>query len=251
MTGKVLAVFAHPDDETFICGGTLAKTVQNGDEVVLVCATKGEMGRRLGTPPSETRESLAGVRDRELKNACKALGIGAIHFLGLRDKTLEIQPFEDLKNRVLAIMVRERPVSVLTFHQTWGGHPDHCAIGAATTAAFVEYARTAESADLYFVCSGDMIRNPGHYGLRFDQYIEVDVSDCIMAKLSAYRAHGSQSRSIAPLWEDDDSSASTLWSLEYLLHWRTLLPAESWSVEAVDNTSRQWSIRSLSVEVKS
>ncbi len=48
---KLLAVFAHPDDETFICGGTLAKYASEGVEIALVSATRGEMGRRMGNPP--------------------------------------------------------------------------------------------------------------------------------------------------------------------------------------------------------
>ncbi len=55
---KLLAVFAHPDDETFICGGTLARYAKLGVEITLLCATKGAMGRRMGTPPFVNRETM-------------------------------------------------------------------------------------------------------------------------------------------------------------------------------------------------
>lgn len=56
---KLLAVFAHPDDESFICGGTLAKYASAGVEITLVSATRGEMGRRMGNPPYLNRETMA------------------------------------------------------------------------------------------------------------------------------------------------------------------------------------------------
>lgn len=51
---KLLAVFAHPDDESFICGGTLAKYASEGVDITLVSATRGEMGRRMAIRPIST-----------------------------------------------------------------------------------------------------------------------------------------------------------------------------------------------------
>ncbi|GMA61193.1 PIG-L family deacetylase [Alicyclobacillus fastidiosus] len=212
---KLLAVFAHPDDETFICGGTLAKVAKAGTQVVLICATKGEMGRRMGVPPTATRESIAATRERELQSACKALGIKHLHFLGFRDKTLEIQPVETVTNLLLQYLVDERPDAVVTFHERWGGHPDHCAIGVATTRAYAEYSKLVQGTKLYHVCSGHMIRNPEQCGLA-GKLLEIDVTDCLQEKLGAFRAHLTQSQMEDWLWEDDEVSASKLWSVEYL-----------------------------------
>ncbi|MFB5189205.1 PIG-L family deacetylase [Alicyclobacillus fastidiosus] len=212
---KLVAVFAHPDDETFICGGTLAKVAKSGVQVVLICATKGEMGRRMGIPPTATRESIATTRERELRNACKALGVQRVHLLGLRDKTLEIQPIETLTNTLLRYLQDEKPDAVLTFHERWGGHPDHCVIGAAASRAYAEYSAFVEGTHLYHVCSGHMIRHPEQCGL-VGRLLEIDVTDCLQEKLAAYRAHLTQSQMEAWLWQDDEASAAKLWSVEYL-----------------------------------
>ncbi len=71
---SVLAVFAHPDDEVFSAGGTLAESAAEGARVVLVCATGGEVGE-ISDPGLATPETLAGVREAELRAACAALGI--------------------------------------------------------------------------------------------------------------------------------------------------------------------------------
>ncbi|WP_207205070.1 PIG-L family deacetylase [Peribacillus sp. TH16] len=70
-----MVILAHPDDESFLCGGTIAKISKLGVQVTLLCATKGEMGRRMGNPILTTRESLPKLRELELKNACEELGI--------------------------------------------------------------------------------------------------------------------------------------------------------------------------------
>lgn len=57
--------------------------------ITYLCATRGEMGRRLGLPPIATRESLPVLREGELREACRTLGISDLRLMGLRDKTLD------------------------------------------------------------------------------------------------------------------------------------------------------------------
>ncbi|MDF2650551.1 MAG: LmbE family protein, partial [Paenibacillus sp.] len=151
-TRKILAVFAHPDDESFICGGTLAKYASEGVEITLVSATRGEMGRRMGNPPYLNRESMPAARESELRQACTCLGIRQLHFFDIRDKTVEFTDGESLIARISALIHDIDPDVVLTFHEKLGGHPDHCAIGKATTAAFK---RTGHHSALYFISFGD------------------------------------------------------------------------------------------------
>lgn len=214
---RVTAVFAHPDDETFICGGTLAKCTAEGHRVTLVCATRGEMGRRMGVPPTESRETLPVVRERELRDACAALGIDQLTLLGLRDKSLEIQPEQGLVDVVLEQLNRESPDVVITFHEALGGHPDHCTIGHVTTLAFDGYAREHPSARLYYVAWSSMEHTISQYGFGADQFVRIDVSGHLMAKLKAFRAHRTQSQLHAELWRDDKSSAKQLGSKEYFI----------------------------------
>src|SRR5690349_20205376 len=74
---RMIVVLAHPDDESFPLGGTLAKYATEGAEVILVCATKGEAGIP-GLPAEET----AHLRERELRAAADILGLSDVRFLG-------------------------------------------------------------------------------------------------------------------------------------------------------------------------
>lgn len=214
---RVLAVLAHPDDETFICGGSLAKAAADGSRVTLVCATRGEMGRRLGVPPTATRESLARLREAELRAACAALGVDALHFLGLRDKTLEIQPPDELENTVLAHMEEIRPEEVVTFHERFGGHPDHCTIGAATARAFASYRRQMPGAALLAVAWRHMADRPGDFGLTRQQVLAVDVSAQLGEKLRAFRAHRTQTGMNRRMWQSDAEGRRALEDTEYFI----------------------------------
>lgn len=71
---RMLAAFAHPDDETFRPGGTLALLARHGVHVQVLTATRGESGSR-GEPPLCRPEELPAVRAQKLRCACAALGI--------------------------------------------------------------------------------------------------------------------------------------------------------------------------------
>ncbi|HSU79842.1 MAG TPA: PIG-L family deacetylase [Candidatus Angelobacter sp.] len=213
----IMAVLAHPDDETFICGGTLAKYGHEGHRVVLVSATKGEMGRRMGVPPIETRESIPIVREQELRNACNALKIEDLRFLGIRDKLVEIQPFDELKQTVLDHLLDVKPDIVITFHEVLGGHPDHCAIGKATQAAFLNYQEQISKAQLFYLCWKNVADNASSYGLSPDQITKIEVSPYNRNKLQAFRAHKTQSGMDDWLWKRDEVSVRRFGSHEYFI----------------------------------
>ncbi len=213
----LVAVFAHPDDETFICGGGLAKAFADGHRVVLVCATKGEMGRRMGIPPTATRESIAVVREKELRDACAQLHIDTLHFLLMRDKSLEIQPLDELVDRILMHLRTEKPQSVLTFHEKLGGHPDHCTIGKATTLAFATYKKENPQANLIFVAWPAFAKDPKKHGLVADQLFKVDISGQLQQKLQAFRAHKTQSDMNEWVWKDDVLAISSLDTFEWFI----------------------------------
>ena len=85
---KILVVTAHPDDETFGMGGTLAFYGQQGAEIHLVCATRGEAGE---VPDGMLKEdqSIGELREGELRCAAEILGICEVHFLDYRDSGME------------------------------------------------------------------------------------------------------------------------------------------------------------------
>lgn len=213
----MVAVFAHPDDETFICGGTLAKYAQAGLDVALICATKGEMGRRMGVPPTATRETIATLRDVELRDACAALGITELQFMGYRDKSLEIQPIEKLVEDVYNRLEKLSPEVVITFHEAYGGHPDHCMIGRVTTLAFARYQVLHPEAVLYFVAWGNMRGQSSD--LSGERFVEVDIRAHLFSKLQAFRAHRTQSELNEWLWRDDKSGMKHMGNVEYFLQY--------------------------------
>src|SRR2546429_8166011 len=132
---RILGVFAHPDDESFCAGGTFAKYVATGAEVMVVSATRGEAGQ-IRMPSVATRRTLGAVREQELHLACQRLGIQHARCLDHGDGTLKEVDQEVLTRQVTEIIRTFRPDVVITFGPDGGyGHPDHIAISAATTAA--------------------------------------------------------------------------------------------------------------------
>lgn len=144
----LLALFAHPDDEAFGAGGTLARYAAKGVRVALICATRGEVGG-IADPRLATPETLAQVREAELHCAAEALGISEVTFLGYRDSGMagtseneDPRAFvnvaaEEVVAQLVGIIRRLRPQVVVTFEPNGGyGHPDHIAIHRHTVAAF-------------------------------------------------------------------------------------------------------------------
>jgi len=211
---KLLAVFAHPDDESFICGGTLAKYASEGVAITLVSATRGEMGRRMGNPPYLNRESMAAAREIELRHACECLGIQKLIFLDIRDKTVEFIDEDSLTARIADLINEEDPDIVITFHETLGGHPDHNAIGKATTAAFHGM---KQRGDLNFVSYGDPMRLPKRYGYTKKDIMKVDVFAHLEAKLAAFRAHRCQTEIDEWVWLPDGVALARFGRHEYFL----------------------------------
>ena len=138
MTLKLLATFAHPDDESMGIGGTLAKYAAEGVETYLVCATRGERGwwGPEGTDPG--LERVGEIRTNELEAAGKVLGLKEIHFLNYIDGDLDQANPEEAIRKIVAHIRRIKPQVVVTFaHDGNYGHPDHIAISQFTNAAVV------------------------------------------------------------------------------------------------------------------
>jgi len=147
-TRKILSVLAHPDDESFGMGGTLAYYASQGVEAHLICATKGEAG---DVQPELLKDfgSIAARRESELRCAAKYLGLKNVSFLGYRDSgmngsldndhpnALINAPFEEVTGKIVRYIREFKPDVVLTFDPVGGyHHPDHIFIQKATVAAF-------------------------------------------------------------------------------------------------------------------
>ena len=145
---KILAVLAHPDDETFGMGGTLALYAKRGVQVDLVCATRGEVGE-VDEKYLVDIKSTACLRTQELKQAAAILGLHEVIFLNYRDSgmpgspdnahpnALAGQPIGEVAGRIAHIIRQVRPEVVITFDPIGGyRHPDHIAVHQATVLGF-------------------------------------------------------------------------------------------------------------------
>jgi len=144
----LLAIVAHPDDESFGMGGTLALYAEAGVEVHLVCATKGEVGE---VPPQmlDGYSSIGELREHELSCAASELGLTKVHYLGYRDSGMQgspdnihalalVQaPVEEVAKKIALLMRKIKPQVVVTFDPIGGYmHPDHIAAHKACIEAF-------------------------------------------------------------------------------------------------------------------
>jgi LmbE family N-acetylglucosaminyl deacetylase len=144
---RLLGVFAHPDDETFGIGGTLALYARRGVETHVVCATRGEVGEA----PDDLKgfATKADMRTGELECAARILGLTSVRYLGYRDSgmpgsehnthpgaTTATPPADVARN--IAWHIRDiRPQVIVTFDPIGGyRHPDHIAVHQATREAF-------------------------------------------------------------------------------------------------------------------
>jgi N-acetyl-1-D-myo-inositol-2-amino-2-deoxy-alpha-D-glucopyranoside deacetylase len=144
----LLAVLAHPDDETFGMGGTLALYARQEVDVYLICATRGEVGEM---DPMYMRgfNSIAERRESELRCAAENLGLKGVYFLDYRDsgmpgslenqhpQALVAQPVEQVTADIVHYIRLLKPQVVITFDPIGGyRHPDHIMIHNATVKAF-------------------------------------------------------------------------------------------------------------------
>ena len=173
---SILGAFAHPDDEGFGCGGALAMLASRRARITLVCATNGDVGE-ISDPDLATPETLAVVRQAELRQAMDITGVKDLRFLGYRDSGMagtednnhpgalnQAQP-DRVVGQLVEIIRETRPEVVITHDPTGGyGHPDHKAICRHVTQAFSLAADASYSAPepsgsqpwasrwLYYVC---------------------------------------------------------------------------------------------------
>jgi LmbE family N-acetylglucosaminyl deacetylase len=127
MSGGVLAVFAHPDDESLLAGGTLAACAAVGLRVAIVSMTRGERGP-IADPEISDRAGLAEVRQAELLAAAEALGAASAECLEYPDGELAGVDEQQAACALAALVERERPEAVIGFSAEglyW--HPDHLA----------------------------------------------------------------------------------------------------------------------------
>jgi LmbE family N-acetylglucosaminyl deacetylase len=211
---RAMSIHAHPDDQEFTVGGTLAKWGRAGCEIVTVCITRGGAGSNKYTPLDMTREALVSIREDEQREACRILGVTETIFLDYEDGMLE--PSIAMRRDLTRLIRRHRPEVVLTgdptvrfYGTTYMNHPDHRVASDVALDAVFPSAGTrlifpellAEGLEPHEVRQVYI-----HGAERPDTY--VDIAETLDVKLAALRAHKSQ------MGEWDPAEMITQWAAE-------------------------------------
>jgi LmbE family N-acetylglucosaminyl deacetylase len=209
-----MSIHAHPDDQEFTMGGTLARWAREGAEIVTVCLTHGDAGSNRFTPPDMTRARLAQIRDEEQRAACRVLGIKDVVFLDYEDGVLTSTIA--MRRDVTRLIRRLRPDTVVCGDPTmrfygnrYMNHPDHrVASDVALDAVF-------PSAETRFIfpelidegLAPHHVREVWLHGST-DSNTFVDISSTLALKVQALREHKSQ------LGDWDPTTMLKMWARE-------------------------------------
>ena len=189
--GRVLAVYAHPDDPEVACGGTLACWAFSGAEVHLLVVCSGDKG---STDPTADPVELAAQRKAEVAAAAGVMGLAGYRVLGYPDGGVD--DTAELRGELVAEIRRLRPDAVVCpdptaafFGRTYVNHRDHRVIGWATLDAVAP----AAWSPLYFPGTGDPHRVAQVYlSGTLEPDVFVDIAAGLTAKTEALRCHRSQ-----------------------------------------------------------
>jgi N-acetylglucosamine malate deacetylase 2 len=208
----ILCVFAHPDDESLACGGTLARLSDAGARVVVICASRGERGS-LSDRSLLADGDLAGARARELHEAARILGVADVIILQHPDGDLRWANVPQFHGEIVSAIEQYRPDGVITFAEDglyW--HLDHIGVHERTYTAVKSLGAAAPP--LYYVTMQqgvmrEIVDAAVANGLSLESHpfdIEpdafgdhakpptfvVDVHDWVPRKLAALRCHRTQ-----------------------------------------------------------
>ena len=230
----ILAIFAHPDDESLACGGTLARLADAGARVVVLCASRGERGS-LSDRSLVAGGDLAGARSRELHDAARILGVTEVRILQHPDGDLRWADVPQLHAEIVSTIERCRPDGVITFAEDglyW--HLDHIGVHERTYTAVRSFG--ADAPPLYYVTMPKGIMrdvvdaaianglpiDSNLWGIEPDAFghhtkpptLVIDVRAWVPRKLAAIRSHKTQIGPNSPLARIDDAQARELLGFE-------------------------------------
>lgn len=215
---RIMAIFAHPDDEAFSVAGTLTAYAEAGAEVWVVCATRGEAGKM--TDPSMTVDDLGQQREAELREACRIMGIQPPIFLDYHDSgrfertrhddanALMNVDVLDIEDKLRDLIAQHQPHILITFDPHGGyGHVDHLQMHRAAVGAFFSTGHLSYGGPqrlYYTVFSSEVARHlnmmdsertlePERYGIsEHTAAARLNVTPWAEQKKAALAAHGTQ-----------------------------------------------------------
>jgi LmbE family N-acetylglucosaminyl deacetylase len=243
----VLAVFAHPDDESLACGGTLAMLSDAGARVVIMCASHGERGSDRGPVRDD---ALGRERAQELRIAAEALGVAEVRLLSHPDGSLRWAEPTYFNAELVSFLRRYLAAAVITFGNDglyW--HPDHIGVCERVVTAvqsfgddapplyhvtmpagvMTEVVRAARARGWTPPARGFWSLVPESFGLLADPHtIQVDVQAVVPRKLAAIVAHRTQMGTEHPFAQLSSADARRWLGAEYFR--RADIPGRSGTV---------------------
>jgi len=216
----LLAVFAHPDDESFRCGGTLALLARRGIKVQIITATRGDAGS-CGEPPLCLVDKLGVVREQELRCACAALGIATPIFLDYFDGKLAKVNEKKAVARIIEEIKRLKPQVLLSWPSDGlSGHPDHVAVSRWTKKAYEQMAMEKEApVAVYHLAIPNSVANvlsltKLHSIPDEEISLTVDIAEVWEQKMAAIRCHRTQA-STSPILSSMEKTQRLFLGKEY------------------------------------
>jgi LmbE family N-acetylglucosaminyl deacetylase len=190
----IVGIFAHPDDETFGPGGTLALLAKEHD-VYIICATNGD-----GKQGDRKKEiALGKIRRKELLASATVLGIKKVFFLGYRDGSLSHNVYHEIAEKVLQIVLQLKPQTLITFEPRGvSGHIDHIVMSMVTSFIFPKI-KSAKKIMKYCLPIENSMLMGNDYFIHFPQgYTDDEIDEVISTdsvwdqKVTAMHQHETQ-----------------------------------------------------------
>ncbi len=196
--GVVVCIFAHPDDESFGPGGTIATFARTHD-VYILCATRGEAGTHHD--PNKLQR-IAQIRSQELRNSATILGVKKIYFLGFQDGTLNNNLYHKLASKIETHLKKIKPEILITFEPRGiSGHIDHIVVSLVTSYVFNKFSFIKKL--MYYCITETQRKRIGAYFIYFppgyrkrDISASIDVREVWSQKIQAMYCHDSQKNDI-------------------------------------------------------
>ncbi|ULL15642.1 PIG-L family deacetylase [Paenibacillus sp. H1-7] len=186
MSRTAAFLFAHPDDETFLCASLISRLQRSGDRTILLLATRGDAGKKNGAVSHLSNEELGALREQEMERAAAIIGLQEVTHLGYPDGKLKEVDETSFVNRVIDYLNDRKPDVAVTFPEDGGNfHPDHMTISKIVTAAVLS-GRCPSVQKLYYVASDTLLQSG-----RLPS-VTIDTEQDWPMKAEALRAHQSQ-----------------------------------------------------------
>jgi LmbE family N-acetylglucosaminyl deacetylase len=195
---NIVAVFAHPDDESFGPSGALAKLAKDNNNLFLIVVTDGSRG--LGR--DQFKEKLSQIRKKEVEKAATILGVKKVFFLNYQDGTLCNKLYHQIAEKIFQI-IKEIAASIILTYENLGvsGHLDHIAVSLICSYLYEKHPGQIKKIFYYCLLHSEkksmkdyfIFWPQGYYKKEINYYLKIDQT-LLEKKIAAIKCHQSQKK---------------------------------------------------------